>query len=256
MSTWPHRGPGGGPHGGGDLGGGSDDRTQLGSESTGGVPVTLLPAGEDALLVEVAGLDQVLALEAALRRVVTAGDDPWSAVTDVVPAARTVLLLARPDTDLDALRQAVRDLAARVAPPASGPTASPTGEEVEVPVTYDGPDVEDVAHLTGLTPSEVVSAHTSTPWRVAFGGFAPGFAYLVGGDPALRVPRRDHPRASVPTGAVGLAGEFSGVYPRPSPGGWQLIGTTALTLWDVDRSPPALLTPGTTVRFVDLGGSR
>ena len=256
MSTWPHRGPGGGPAGRGDPGHGSVDRADDGTASTGGVPVTVLPVGEDALLVEVAGLDHVLALEAALRRLVAACDDPWSAVTDVVPAARTVLLLARPGTELGALDQAVRDVAARVTLPASGPTASPTGEEVEVPVTYDGPDLGEVARLTGLTPSEVASAHTSTSWRVAFGGFAPGFAYLVGGDPVLRVPRRDHPRASVPTGAVGLAGEFSGVYPRPSPGGWQLIGTTALSLWDVARDPPALLTPGTTVRFVDVGGSR
>ncbi len=247
VSTAPYRSPGGGDAGGGDAGGGP----------AGGVPLTLLPAGEDALLVEVAGLDEVLALDASLRRVVAAGEAPWSAVTDVVPAARTVLLLARPGTDLGALGQAVRDLAARVTLPASGPGPSSTGGEVvEVPVTYDGPDLDDVARLTGLTPGEVVSAHTATPWRVAFGGFAPGFAYLVGGDPVLRVPRRDHPRPSVPAGAVGLAGEFSGVYPRPSPGGWQLLGTTTLTLWDVDRDPPALLTPGTTVRFVDIGGSR
>ena len=222
-----------------------------------GVPVTLLPAGEEAVLVEVAGLDEVLELAATLRRVVATGDGPWSAVTDVVPAARTVLLLARPGTDLGVLGSAVRDVAARVTLPASGPAVSPArGAVVEVPVTYDGPDLDDVARLTGLTPDEVVSAHTATPWRVAFGGFAPGFAYLVGGDPVLRVPRRDHPRPSVPAGAVGLADEFSGVYPRASPGGWQLLGTTALTLWDVDRDPPALLTPGTTVRFVDLGGPR
>ena len=91
---------------------------------------------------------------------------------------------------------------------------------------YDGPDLDDVAALTGLSRAEVVAAHTGTPWRVAFGGFAPGFAYLVGGDPRLRVPRRDRPRPSVPAGSVGLAGEFSGVYPRSSPGGWQLLGTT------------------------------
>ena len=98
-----------------------------------------------------------------------------------------------------------------------------------------------------------MAAHTGPPWRVAFGGFAPGFAYLIGGDPRLRVPRRDRPRPSVPAGAVGLAGEFSGVYPRSSPGGWQLIGTTEAVLWDVDRDPPALLRPGATVRFVDAG---
>jgi len=123
-----------------------------------------------------------------------------------------------------------------------------------VPVHYDGPDLEAVAAHTGLTPAEVVSAHTGMPWRVAFGGFVPGFAYLVGGDPRLVVPRRESPRARVPAGAVGLAGEFSGVYPRASPGGWQLVGTTDLVLWDVDRDPPALLRPGVVVRFVEVGG--
>jgi KipI family sensor histidine kinase inhibitor len=121
-------------------------------------------------------------------------------------------------------------------------------------VTYDGPDLDDVTRLTGLSRAEVVAAHTGTPWRVAFGGFAPGFAYLVGGDPRLRVPRRVRPRPSVPAGSVALAGEFSGVYPRSSPGGWQLLGRTDTVLWDVDRDPPALLTPGTIVRFVDAGG--
>ncbi|HNP11666.1 MAG TPA: carboxyltransferase domain-containing protein, partial [Mycobacterium sp.] len=89
----------------------------------------------------------------------------------------------------------------------------------------------------------------ATPWRVGFGGFAPGFAYLVGGDPRLAVPRRAEPRTRVPAGSVGLAGEFSGVYPRESPGGWQLIGRTDAVLWDIDRTPPALLRPGMWVRF-------
>ena len=99
---------------------------------------------------------------------------------------------------------------------------------------------------------QVVAAHTGTPWRVGFGGFAPGFAYLVGGDSRLEVPRRAEPRTKVPAGSVGLAGEFSGVYPRESPGGWQLIGRTSQSqaaLWDVDREQPALLTPGMWVQF-------
>jgi KipI family sensor histidine kinase inhibitor len=125
----------------------------------------------------------------------------------------------------------------------------PDGATVEIPVTYDGPDLADVARLTGLAEDEIVAAHTATPWRVAFGGFAPGFAYLTGGDERLRVPRRDEPRTAVPAGAVGLAGEFSGVYPRSSPGGWQLIGSTAAPLWDAERDPPALLRPGGAVRF-------
>ena len=95
----------------------------------------------------------------------------------------------------------------------------------------------------------MVAAHTGTPWRVGFGGFAPGFAYLVGGDSRLEVPRRAEPRTKVPVGSVGLAGEFSGVYPRESPGGWQLIGRTSAELWDIDRESPALLMPGMWVQF-------
>jgi len=125
---------------------------------------------------------------------------------------------------------------------------------LEIPVRYDGPDLAEVAARTGLTTAEVVTAHTATDWQVAFGGFAPGFAYLVGGDRRLRVPRRPEPRTAVPAGAVGLAGEYSAVYPRSSPGGWQLVGRTDVPVWDVERDPPALLQPGTLVRFVDAGG--
>jgi KipI family sensor histidine kinase inhibitor len=221
-----------------------------------------LPVGDEGILLEVADLQSVLALDAVLRPLAAARRGPWGSVTDVVPAARTVLLLTQTGADLAALRSAVTRLvhsdSVRVergfgaAPPAE---TTPNSREVEVVVSYDGPDLADVAAHTGLTSREVVLAHTGTPWRVAFGGFAPGFAYLVGGDPRLRVPRRQTPRPSVPAGSVGLAGEFSGVYPRSSPGGWQLIGTTDAVLWDVDRDSPALLVPGTTVRFVDGGDS-
>ena len=121
--------------------------------------------------------------------------------------------------------------------------------DVVIDVVYDGADLVEVGRLTGLDPVGVIAAHTGTLWRVGFGGFAPGFAYLVGGDPRLQVPRRDEPRTRVPAGAVGLAGEFSGVYPRESPGGWQLIGHTDAVLWDIDRPEPALLTPGMWVQF-------
>lgn len=125
--------------------------------------------------------------------------------------------------------------------------------DVELDVVYDGPDLDEVARMTGLSADEVVAAHTATPVRVGFGGFAPGFAYLVGGDSRLHVPRRAEPRTRVPQGAVGLAGEFSGVYPRETPGGWQLIGRTDAVLWDVDRPLPALLVPGNWVRFRAIG---
>ncbi len=197
------------------------------------------PFGDAALLVELDDLDAVLALAAAVR------DEGPDGVLDVVPAARTVLLVTEPGTALEPLATLVTSLSSTL-PTAS--TATDT-EPVEIAVVYDGPDLAEVARLTGLGAEEVVAAHTGTPWRIAFGGFAPGFAYLTGGDPRLAVPRRDEPRTTVPAGAVGLAGEYSGIYPRPSPGGWQLIGRTDAVLWDAERDPPALLTPGGTVRF-------
>ena len=209
--------------------------------------MTLLPYGDRALLVEVETVEEVVDLAARLR-----GDPALAdAVADVVPGARTVLVLAAPGVPLAGLRD-------RLAPDVLVPNRSESGQErqvrpateVEVPVDYDGPDLAEVARLTGLSEAEVVAAHTGTPWRVAFGGFAPGFAYLVGGDPRLQVPRRDSPRTAVPAGSVGLAGEFSGVYPRASPGGWQLIGRTGLAMWDAERDPPALLSAGAIVRFV------
>ena len=203
----------------------------------------LLPCGERALLIEVASLDEVLALETSLRGLAEAGRGAWGEVVDVVPAARTVLVTGPP---ADLLRRLV-EAALGSAEPSS--VASPPVREVVIPVRYDGPDLEDVAALTGLTVDQVVAAHTGTPWRVAFGGFAPGFAYLVGGDPRLRVPRRGSPRTRVPAGSVGLADEFSGVYPTASPGGWQVIGESDVALFDPSARPPALLTPGTRVRF-------
>ncbi|WP_404386443.1 allophanate hydrolase subunit 1 [Knoellia locipacati] len=213
-----------------------------------GIRVRILPMGEFAWLVETDDLDSVLALESALDPLIHRARGVWADVEDLVPAARTLLVVARPGTDLDVLAHEIRDVAATTDP--TPPTTAT--EVVEVPVRYDGPDLDTVAAHTGLSTAEVVAAHTGTPWRVAFSGFAPGFAYLVGGDPRLAVARHTEPRTHVPAGAVGLAGEFSGVYPRESPGGWQLIGTTDLVMWDADRDPPALLTPGTTVRFTQV----
>ena len=214
---------------------------------------TLLPCGERAFLVELASLDAVLALDGRVRE--AAATNPWGEhVSDIVPAARTLLVSTHTREVLAGVRTAVAAIAdaltdADVAAAAHAGAAAGV-EAVEIPVVYDGPDLKEVAELTGMTVDEVVTAHTGTPWRVGFGGFAPGFAYLVDGDPRLEVPRRSVPRTIVPAGAVGLAGTYSGIYPRPSPGGWQLLGHTDLPLWDVDRTPPALLQPGAWVRFV------
>lgn len=198
----------------------------------------VLPAGESALLIELDDIEAVLGLSAALRA------DPLDGVLEAIPAARTVLLLC--DPELASLR-AVADSVRRIR------TSAPRtrlDEVVEIPVTYDGHDIDEVLKLTGLTRRGLIDWHTGSDWQVAFCGFAPGFGYLVTDDP-LSIPRKDTPRTRVPPGSVGLAGEFSGVYPRASPGGWQLIGRTEVTLVDIEADPPTLLRPGAGVRFVD-----
>jgi len=211
------------------------------------------PCGDTALLVELADLGQVLALHEVVAERREDGGVPG--LLDVVPAARTLLLVADGPAALPGLRDQVGALLREWQPPSPGTSIDPHGSVVRVPVRYNGPDLEEVAALTGLSPAEVVAAHTDRSWTVGFGGFAPGFSYLVGGDPRLEVPRRDEPRTRVPAGAVGLAGPFSGIYPRSSPGGWQVIGETDVVLWDVDRDPPALLQPGASVQFVDASNS-
>ncbi len=211
----------------------------------------LLPYGDRALLLELEDAAEVLAWTDAVGRARLPG------VADLVPAARTLLVVTSEDADVSAVRGALAGLEAAPAPvtgPADGREGDGEDDAVVIPVTYDGPDLADVARLTGLDEAEVVRAHTATSWRVAFGGFAPGFGYLVGGDGRLHVPRRDSARTRVPAGAVGLAGEYTGVYPRESPGGWQLIGSTTATMWDLDRDPPALLRPGARVRFRERDG--
>jgi KipI family sensor histidine kinase inhibitor len=131
------------------------------------------------------------------------------------------------------------------------PGARADGPLVEVPVSYDGEDLDDVASLAGISREEVARRHLAGEYVAAFCGFAPGFAYLDGLDPALRVARRDSPRTRVPAGSVAIADRFAAVYPRESPGGWQLLGRTSLSLWDVAADPPARLVPGTRVRFVE-----
>ncbi|MFV0294307.1 MAG: 5-oxoprolinase/urea amidolyase family protein [Paracoccus sp. (in: a-proteobacteria)] len=202
-----------------------------------------LPAGKTNLLVELDSLEQVLALHSSLRT------DPVAGMTDLIPAAQTLMVGFDPDCISAAgLARAIspRDLTGLVAG---------TGCIVEVPVEYNGQDLDEVADLTGLDRAEVIIRHTAIPWLAAFNGFAPGFCYLTGGDPDLNVPRRSNPRTEIPAGSVALAGAFSGVYPQSSPGGWQIIGTTPVPMWDLGRAPPAWLTPGDTVRFVDIARS-
>jgi KipI family sensor histidine kinase inhibitor len=195
-------------------------------------------------LLEFDSTAEVLAWTDALREAELLG------VLDIVPASRTVLVkLAGPRYQAPT-RQRLAKL--RVTAEALAEASTPHEADIEIDVVYDGADLDEVARLTGMTTDQVVAAHTGTLWQVGFGGFAPGFAYLIGGDERLNVPRQSEPRTKVPAGSVALAGEFSGVYPRESPGGWQLIGRTNAELWDVDRDPPALLRPGMWVQFREV----
>jgi KipI family sensor histidine kinase inhibitor len=192
--------------------------------------------GTCAVLAELSGTDDVLALQALLL------EKPFPGQTDVLAAAETVLV--RADSPASARRIAALlpqlELTAR---------ARTEGELVVIDTVYDGEDLAEVGELTGLGAQGVIAAHSGQLWTMAFAGFAPGFGYLVGENHALDVPRRSSPRTAVPAGSVALAGHYSAVYPRSSPGGWQLIGRTGAKMWDLDREQPALVTPGHRVRF-------
>ncbi|MYS19531.1 MULTISPECIES: 5-oxoprolinase subunit B family protein [unclassified Streptomyces] len=205
--------------------------------------VRVLPAGARAVLLETADGAQAQALHAELLRRRAAGE--LSDVTEIVPAARTVLVGGLTDPRgfaLDVVRWDVP------------PVEAGRGEALELPVRFDGPDLAEVAERWGVGPREAVGLVVRTAFRVAFCGFAPGFGYLTGLPAHLQLPRRASPRTAVPAGSVALAGPYAGVYPRSSPGGWQLIGTTGARLWDPDRDPAALLAPGTEVRFTEEAG--
>ncbi|MGW2522836.1 5-oxoprolinase subunit B family protein [Streptomyces sp. NPDC001617] len=197
-----------------------------------------LRVGDAALLVEVSSGEEAQALHAELLRRRAEGS---LSVREIVPAARTVLL--------DGLTDPSR-LAAELTTADVPPAPSRAREAIEIPLRYDGPDLADVAAHWGVPEHEVARIHADTEFTVAFCGFAPGFGYLTGLPPHYDVPRRATPRTAVPAGSVALAGPYTGVYPRSSPGGWQLIGSTDSVLWDHARVPAALLSPGTRVRFV------
>lgn len=203
-----------------------------------------LPVNTDSFLIELASLDETLALYDTLRESTLPGVD------QLVPAARSVLVHFSPWlTSAQALARRIAGLP-RIA---SGDRQVPA---VEVPVRYDGEDLPALAEMLGLSVPQLVEQHQSLRWKVAFTGFAPGFAYMVSPAWPHQVPRRATPRTRIPAGSLGLAGEFSGIYPQASPGGWQLIGTAAAPMWDITRQPPALLQPGAEVRFIaDAGRS-
>lgn len=221
-----------------------------------------LTCGADGILVELADLDETLRVFAALQSAVKhaveqTAESPeraaqpsttsvFAGVKQLIPAARTVYVA------FDPLLSSRVELTAAIRALNVAADMERHSRIVEIPVIYDGEDMADVADLLGISVDEVVRRHCDAAWSVAFVGFAPGFAYLTGGDPIFDVPRRKVPRLSVPAGAVGLAGTFSGVYPRVSSGGWQLLGHTETPMWDERADPPALLQPGDTVRFTPV----
>jgi KipI family sensor histidine kinase inhibitor len=237
-------------------------------------------AGEHGLLVETGSLAVSHRLDAVLRAARPAG------VVEVVPGPETVLVVA-PGADQGRLRSRLDELLGEALEPGEpgkvlesrkpgdaldsrrpaepveprkpagsveywkpGEVSSGGGPEVVViPVVYDGEDLDSVAELAGMSVDDVIARHTGRELVVGWLGFAPGFAYLTGLDPALHLPRLATPRTSVPAGSVAIAGPYSAIYPTASPGGWRLLGRTATRIWDVDADPPSLFRPGTRVRF-------
>lgn len=192
--------------------------------------------GTRAVLVDLPDLATAMAWHAQLT------ESPLAGQRDVIAAARTVLVVLNSPSAAQGASAELSTLQP------SQDVVSGDPRTVTVDVIYDGPDLDAVAGLLDMSSDGVIDFHTSTTWTGAFGGFAPGFTYCVGQD-APSVPRRDSPRTEVPSGAVGLAGEFSAVYPRSSPGGWQLIGTSATPVWDATAEEPALIRPGDRVQY-------
>src|SRR5262249_13832302 len=222
---------------GGHAGAGGQGRTGARRRERGAVRV--MPArraGAAGLLVEAEGTAPRLAAAIDADRILN--------LVDVIPGARTVLVVTEPG--LVALDELAARIEALPLPPA-GPAAA---REAEIPVVYDGPDLAEVARLTGLSPGEVIARHAAAEYTVGWMGFSPGFGYLTGTDRGrAAVPRLDEPRLRVPAGSVAVAGGLAAVYPTTSPGGWRLLGRTSAVLWDPDRDPPALFAPGMRVRF-------
>jgi KipI family sensor histidine kinase inhibitor len=207
------------------------------------------PFGERALLVELDGSESARLLEARLRT------EPVPGVLGAIPGRSSVLVELDPAVaEVTAVERAIRERVSGVA----GPAAS-RGRQRVIPVVYggdEGPDLAEVASLTGLAEDEVVARHAGADLRALFAGFAPGFAYLGDLPVELQIPRIPTPRTRTPAGSVAIAGPMSGVYPAVLPGGWRVIGRTPITLFDPRRDPPAYLVPGDVIRFEPISRDR
>ncbi|MET4146859.1 MULTISPECIES: 5-oxoprolinase/urea amidolyase family protein [unclassified Arthrobacter] len=198
--------------------------------------LSVLPVGTRTVLAELAGTQDVLALQARLL------ESPLPGQVDVLAAAQTVMVRADSPAAARRIGALLPDLDLTAA-------AAHEGGLVFIDTVYDGEDLAEVGRFTGLGTDRVIETHTGQVWTVAFSGFAPGFGYMLGQNQLLEVPRRSSPRTAVPAGSVALAGNYSAVYPRKSPGGWQLIGRTGARMWDLNRAEPALASPGHRVQF-------
>ncbi|HJA37292.1 MAG TPA: 5-oxoprolinase subunit PxpB [Firmicutes bacterium] len=212
--------------------------------------IRFLPCGDSAVTVEFGNRidDQLNGAVHAFASAVEALGHP--AIREVVPTYRSATVHYLPHLlEYAALVQLLRPLTETQG------GAGPFGAPVEIPVLYGGPwgpDLEEVAAHCGMTPEQVIAAHSAPCYRIYMLGFTPGFPYLGGMDPRLATPRRKEPRIRIPAGSVGIAGSQTGVYPIESPGGWQLIGRTPLRLFDLGSDPPILLQAGRSIRFVPI----
>lgn len=198
-----------------------------------------LPVNATMFLVELADLKETLALVESLGVKAVAG------IVEMVPAAKTIMI------QYDPLVATIAQLVAELKTREFASSTMAIGKLVEIPVNYNGEDLAEVAAILKISVAELIKKHTQTDYTVAFIGYAPGFAYLTGGDAHFNIPRRATPRIRVPAGSVGLAGAYTAVYPKEGPGGWQIIGQTDTAMWDITRNIPALLQPGFRVRFTD-----
>ncbi len=227
-------------------------------------PPVIRPLGDAAVLIELGS-----EVDLAVNRRVRALADRVAAATSAlpgwgvpIPGAASLLVPVDPlDPGASAAVARLREIAEEGAGPARTRAAdAPDDDEdedgaiLEIPTHYDGPDLEAVAEMTGLSPGAIAERHAATTYTTLFLGFVPGFGYLGPLSAELTVPRRPVPRTHVPAGSVAIAGAQTAVYPIDSPGGWWLIGRTATILWDPRREPPALLRPGRLVRFVAVAG--
>lgn len=199
--------------------------------------------GESGILVELRDPVERRLLHAALLQ------NPAPALTELVPAAVTIMLKTATAEAIPAVLEHLRALLASGIEEVAAADVEPTIIEVR----YDGEDLAAVAEILGISERDVVARHTGQLWTVEFAGFMPGFGYMSGAAGGMTVPRRQSPRTRIPPGSVALAGDFTGIYPQASPGGWQLIGTTDAVLWDTEATPPTVMVPGARIQFVEVG---